>query len=63
MQREEVKVMDNKMHNPLLLNIKKHIKKEFRACTKEYIQQYIDYTLKSGYSPSTHIKISIEVLL
>ncbi len=41
----------------LLLNIKQHIKKEFRACTRKDIEEYIDYTLKKGYSPSTHTKI------
>ena len=57
MQREEKSKLWIIRCITLLLNIKKHIVKEFRACTKEDIQQYIDYTLKKGYSPSTHTKI------
>jgi len=57
MQREEKSKLWIIRCITLLLNIKKHIKKEFRACIKEDIQEYIDYTLKKGYSPSTHTKI------
>jgi integrase/recombinase XerD len=57
MQREEKSKLWIIRCITLLLNIKKHIRKEFRACTREDIQQYIDYTLKKGYSPSTHTKI------
>jgi site-specific recombinase XerD len=57
MQREEKSKLWMIRCITLLLNMKQYIRKEFRACTKEDIQQYIDYTLKKDYSPSTHTKI------
>ncbi len=57
MQREEKSKLWIIRCITLLLNIKKHIRKEFRACTRKDIEEYIDYTLKKGYLPSTHTKI------
>ncbi len=57
MQREEKSKLWIVRCITLLLNIKQYLRKEFRACTKKDIQEYIDYTLKKGYSPSTYTKI------
>jgi len=47
--------MDNQVYN---LTIKhKAVYKEFRECTRKNIQEYIDYTLKKGYSLTKHRKI------